>query len=180
MHLVFLEGKDEEDLEEQDGMLPAMSKGDHLECNYITATQRFTRPPYRYTEASLVKKLEELGIGRPSTYAPTISTIQNRGYVEKGSVEGQERAYRQLVLANIRGHGIKFLPEIEDKIAAVAAENGFDLQKYRDYVQQGDEKDRLRHGLEERKTYDFLLSRAQVESVAADADLSPQAAEDQG
>ncbi|WP_088339589.1 type I DNA topoisomerase [Robiginitalea sediminis] len=95
---VYLEGKDEEDLEEQDGMLPAMSKGDRLECNYITATQRFTRPPYRYTEASLVKKLEELGIGRPSTYAPTISTIQNRGYVEKGSVEGQERAYRQLVL----------------------------------------------------------------------------------
>jgi trigger factor len=70
--------------------------------------------------------------------------------------------------------------EIEDKIAAVAADNGFDLEKYREYVRQGDEKDRLRHGLEERKTYDFLLSRAQVESVGADADISPQAAEDQG
>ncbi|MDG1571902.1 type I DNA topoisomerase [Robiginitalea sp. M366] len=95
---VYLEGKDEEDLEEQEGMLPAMAEGDALQANYITATQRFTRPPYRYTEASLVKKLEELGIGRPSTYAPTISTIQNRGYVEKGSVEGIARAYRQLVL----------------------------------------------------------------------------------
>ncbi len=95
---VYLEGKDEEDLEEQDGMLPALSKGEKLVANYITATQRFTRPPYRYTEASLVKKLEELGIGRPSTYAPTISTIQNRGYVDKGSVEGSPREYTQLVL----------------------------------------------------------------------------------
>jgi len=64
----------------------------------ITATERFSRPPYRYTEASLVKKLEELGIGRPSTYAPTISTIQNRKYVEKGTVEGSERKYDQLIL----------------------------------------------------------------------------------
>ena len=95
---VYLEGKDEEDTEEQDGMLPALSQGEKLGVNYITATQRFTRPPYRYTEASLVKKLEELGIGRPSTYAPTISTIQNRGYVEKGSVEGSPREYTQLVL----------------------------------------------------------------------------------
>jgi len=95
---VYLEGTDEEDLEEQDGMLPALSQGEKLGVNYITATQRFTRPPYRYTEASLVKKLEELGIGRPSTYAPTISTIQNRGYVEKGSVEGSPREYTQLVL----------------------------------------------------------------------------------
>ncbi len=95
---VYLEGTDEEDLEEQDGMLPALSKGEKLGVNYITATQRFTRPPYRYTEASLVKKLEELGIGRPSTYAPTISTIQNRGYVEKGTVEGTPREYTQLVL----------------------------------------------------------------------------------
>ncbi|MDX1333239.1 MAG: type I DNA topoisomerase, partial [Robiginitalea sp.] len=95
---VYLEGKDEEDLEEQDGMLPALAQGEKLGVNYITATQRFTRPPYRYTEASLVKKLEELGIGRPSTYAPTISTIQNRGYVEKGSVEGSPREYAQLVL----------------------------------------------------------------------------------
>jgi DNA topoisomerase-1 len=95
---VYLEGRDEEDSDEQEGMLPALSEGERLEANSITATQRFTRPPYRYTEASLVKKLEELGIGRPSTYAPTISTIQNRGYVEKGTVEGTPREYAQLVL----------------------------------------------------------------------------------
>ncbi|QBA64985.1 type I DNA topoisomerase [Muriicola soli] len=98
---VYLEGKDEEDLaEEQEGMLPLLKLGEPLENNYITATERFTRPPYRFTEASLVKKLEELGIGRPSTYAPTISTIQNRGYIEKGTVEGTERKYSQLVLEN--------------------------------------------------------------------------------
>ncbi len=96
---VYLEGKDEEDMaEEQEGLLPAMKIGDQLFYNYITATERFTRPPYRYTEATLVKKLEELGIGRPSTYAPTISTIQNRGYVEKGSIDGEERKYSQLIL----------------------------------------------------------------------------------
>ncbi len=96
---VYLEGTDEEDsAEEQEGMLPAMQVGEALQNVFISATERFTRPPYRYTEASLVKKLEELGIGRPSTYAPTISTIQNRGYVEKGTVEGTERNYLQLVL----------------------------------------------------------------------------------
>lgn len=95
---VYLEGKDEEDLEEQDGMLPKLALEEQLKAKFITATQRFSRPPYRYTEASLVKKLEELGIGRPSTYAPTISTIQNRGYVEKGTVEGTPREYVQLVL----------------------------------------------------------------------------------
>lgn len=96
---VYLEGLDDEDqAEEQDGMLPMMQVGEALSNNYITATERFTRPPYRYTEASLVKKLEELGIGRPSTYAPTISTIQNRGYVEKGTIEGTPREYVQLTL----------------------------------------------------------------------------------
>ena len=95
---VYMEGKDEEDTEDQDGLLPALATGQVLLANYITATQRFSRPPYRYTEASLVKKLEELGIGRPSTYAPTISTIQNRGYVEKGTVEGSPRSYQQVVL----------------------------------------------------------------------------------
>jgi len=96
---VYLEGTDEEDInEEQEGMLPSMKEGEQLINNYITATERFSRPPYRFTEASLVKKLEELGIGRPSTYAPTISTIQNRGYVEKGTIEGTERKYVQLLL----------------------------------------------------------------------------------
>jgi DNA topoisomerase-1 len=96
---VYMEGVDDEDLaEEQEGMLPAMKVDEVLQNNYITATERFSRPPYRFTEATLVKKLEELGIGRPSTYAPTISTILNRGYVEKGTVEGSERKYDQLVL----------------------------------------------------------------------------------
>ncbi|MEE1961133.1 type I DNA topoisomerase [Allomuricauda taeanensis] len=96
---VYLEGTDDDEgAEDQEGMLPAMKVGETLQNIVISATERFTRPPYRYSEASLVKKLEELGIGRPSTYAPTISTIQNRGYVEKGSVEGTERKYFQLVL----------------------------------------------------------------------------------
>ncbi|MBA6153271.1 type I DNA topoisomerase [Gelidibacter maritimus] len=94
---VYLEGTDDED-SEQDGMLPAMRTNETLMNSYITATERYTRPPYRFTEASLVKQLEELGIGRPSTYAPTISTIQNRNYVEKGAVEGVERNYTQLTL----------------------------------------------------------------------------------
>ncbi len=92
---VYLEGTDDEDTE-QEGMLPAMKTNEKLLNNYITATERYTRAPYRYTEASLVKQLEELGIGRPSTYAPTISTIQNRNYVEKGNVDGIERDYAQL------------------------------------------------------------------------------------
>lgn len=94
---VYLEGTDFEE-EEQEGMLPNMQQGDALQNNYITATERFTRAPYRYTEASLVKQLEELGIGRPSTYAPTISTIISRNYVEKGSIEGRERKYLQVTL----------------------------------------------------------------------------------
>ncbi|WP_374505676.1 type I DNA topoisomerase [Flavobacterium sp.] len=94
---VYLEGNDEDE-EEQEGMLPALKVNELLENNYITATERYSRPPARYTEASLVKKLEELGIGRPSTYAPTISTIINRNYVEKGNLEGQERKYHQLSL----------------------------------------------------------------------------------
>ena len=94
---VYLEGNDDDD-EEQEGMLPAMKVNEKLANNYITATERFSRASSRYTEASLVKKLEELGIGRPSTYAPTISTIINRSYVEKGTLDGQERNYTQLTL----------------------------------------------------------------------------------
>ena len=95
---VYLESSHDENENEQKGMLPAMQVGDNLKAVEITATQRFTRPPARYTEASLVKKLEELGIGRPSTYAPTISTIQKRGYVERKEKEGIEREYTQLLL----------------------------------------------------------------------------------
>ena len=94
---VYLEGNDDDD-EEQEGMLPAMKINEKLANNYITATERYSRAAARYTEASLVKKLEELGIGRPSTYAPTISTIINRNYVEKGNLDGQERNYTQLTL----------------------------------------------------------------------------------
>ena len=96
---VYMESTDEEN-QEKDDLLPSLTINQSLENNYINATQRFSRPPYRYTEASLVKKLEELGIGRPSTYAPTISTIQNRGYVEKGMVEGNSRNYSQISLIN--------------------------------------------------------------------------------
>ena len=96
---VYLEGNDDDD-EEQEGLLPALKVNEKLQNNYITATERYSRPPARYTEASLVKKLEELGIGRPSTYAPTISTIINRNYVEKGTLEGHERNYTQLTLTS--------------------------------------------------------------------------------
>jgi DNA topoisomerase-1 len=94
---VYIEGTDEEGVE-KDGRLPAMQLNEDLKNQIITATERFSRPPYRYTEASLVKKLEELGIGRPSTYAPTISTIQNRNYVEKGTIDGEERKYTVISL----------------------------------------------------------------------------------
>lgn len=94
---VYLEGTDNEE-EEQAGILPKVSVGETVENKKITATERFTKPPYRYTEASLVKQLEELGIGRPSTYAPTISTIQRREYVAKSNIEGNERNYNQLIL----------------------------------------------------------------------------------
>lgn len=106
---VYLEGHDDDE-EEQEGMLPALKVNEKLANNYITATERYSRPPARYTEASLVKKLEELGIGRPSTYAPTISTIINRNYVEKGTLEGQERNYTQLTLQNSKV-GEKLLKE---------------------------------------------------------------------
>ncbi|PID69644.1 MAG: DNA topoisomerase I [Flavobacteriales bacterium] len=94
---VYLEGTDNEE-EEQAGILPALTVGNQLDNQWITATQRFTRPPARYTEASLVKQLEELGIGRPSTYAPTISTIQKREYIQKGTIDGEDRKYIKLEL----------------------------------------------------------------------------------
>ena len=93
---VYLESTDDED-EEQEGMLPPLSEGQPLTLAESRATERYSRAPYRYSEASLVKKLEELGIGRPSTYAATISRIIDKKYVEKGTVEGEERAYRELL-----------------------------------------------------------------------------------
>lgn len=98
---VYTEGKDDEDGEEEnEGMLPPLIAGQELDLQEMKATERFTRPLPRYTEASLVKKLEELGIGRPSTYAPTISTIQQRGYVEKRDKEGVKRDYQIIILKN--------------------------------------------------------------------------------
>ncbi len=97
---VYMEGKDEEEGEDTKGMLPPLQEGQVLNAETIEAIQRFPRPPARYTEASLVKKLEELGIGRPSTYAPTISRIMEeaRGYVVKANLEGKERKYTALTL----------------------------------------------------------------------------------
>ncbi|SHM09362.1 type I DNA topoisomerase [Mucilaginibacter sp. OK098] len=98
---VYLESSDDEEDNLQDGenaMLPPLTRGQRLALQEMSATERFSRPPARYTEASLVKKLEELGIGRPSTYAPTISTVQNRGYVVKEEREGKQRAFRVLTL----------------------------------------------------------------------------------
>ena len=96
---VYKESHDDEiEQEDETRLLPPLSKGEELERKEITATQRYTLCPARYTEASLVRKLEELGIGRPSTYAPTISTVQQRGYVEKGNREGKKRTYEVLEL----------------------------------------------------------------------------------
>lgn len=97
---VYLESTDEEGDEDEltKGMLPPLTIGQQLDLSQMKALERFTRHPARYTEASLVKKLEEMGIGRPSTYAPTISTVQKRGYVVKEDREGKKRIYRELTL----------------------------------------------------------------------------------
>src|SRR5215218_10578734 len=100
---VYREDVDDEDTdgeETKEGMLPPLRVGQGLDFREMKAIERFTRPLPRYTEASLVKKLEELGIGRPSTYAPTISTILKRGYVEKRDKEGVQRTYNVLVLSH--------------------------------------------------------------------------------
>lgn len=91
---VYMESADDDEEEENSKVLPPLEIGQNLKLEELVARQTFTRHPPRYTEASLVKKLEEMGIGRPSTYAPTISTIQKRGYVEKETREGTERAYK--------------------------------------------------------------------------------------
>jgi DNA topoisomerase-1 len=94
---VYLESTDDEDVENE-GILPVVSKGQKLDIDEVTAQERFTQKPPRYSEASLVRKLEELGIGRPSTYAPTITTIQNRTYVEKGDRAAEKRDFNFLRL----------------------------------------------------------------------------------
>jgi DNA topoisomerase-1 len=104
---VYLEGRDEEDGEEEkEGMLPPLKLQQRVTLNTMKAIERFSRPQPRYTEASLVKKLEELGIGRPSTYAPTISTVLKRGYVEKRDKEGTRRAYAVFELKKDKITGI--------------------------------------------------------------------------
>ncbi len=95
---VYKESLDDDTQEEEEGMLPPLTKGQTVTYKEMTATERFTQHQPRYNEATLVRKLEELGIGRPSTYAPTISTIQQRGYVEKGDKEGTERTYNILTM----------------------------------------------------------------------------------
>jgi DNA topoisomerase-1 len=98
---VYIESTDEESEDEDTkGMLPPLEIGQILSLNEMKAAERYSRPSPRYTEASLVKKLEEMGIGRPSTYAPTISTIQKRGYVEKENREGKERKLKEIILAS--------------------------------------------------------------------------------
>ncbi len=116
---VYREDRDEEDYNEDEqeaGMLPPLQVKQKLDLQSMTATERFSRPSPRYTEASLVKKLEELGIGRPSTYAPTISTIQKRGYVERRDKEGIKRTYRILQLK-------------DDKVTASKAEENTGAEK---------------------------------------------------
>ncbi len=97
---VYAESTDQENGDEERYVIPPVKKGMPLDGDTITATQKYTLPPPRYTEASLVKKLEELGIGRPSTYAPTISTIQNRGYVSREDRPGEKRQIKILTLHN--------------------------------------------------------------------------------
>ncbi|KAA6436873.1 type I DNA topoisomerase [Dyadobacter flavalbus] len=97
---VYMESSDDEGDEEQKGMLPPLNINQILKLSDMKATERFTRNPPRYTEASLVKKLEEMGIGRPSTYAPTISTILKREYIVKEDRQGTERDFKEITLAN--------------------------------------------------------------------------------
>ncbi len=100
---VYREGVDEE--EEDTGLLPTLAKGDAVTLLQATAQQRFTRPPGRFTEATLVKALEELGIGRPSTYAPTITTVQKRGYIQKAPTKASNARSRWARLRMARGPG---------------------------------------------------------------------------
>ena len=181
---VYLEGTDNEE-EEQDGMLPKMVIGEILANNFILATERYTRPPARYTEAALVKRLEELGIGRPSTYAPTISTIQRRQYIEKGTVEGKERGYNQLKLSLNEISEKKLTEKVgSDKGKLVPTDignivNDFLVENFKSVLDYGftakveDEFDEIASGKEDWTAMikDFYKGfHLHVEDVAANAD----------
>ncbi len=114
---VYRESTDDESADSSANTLPPIKDGDELCRHEITSTERFSQPPARYTEASLVRKMEELGIGRPSTYAPTISTIQQREYVEKGDRKGKERSYR---VDTLKGDGVVS----EERTEMVGADKG--------------------------------------------------------
>ena len=112
---VYIESSvEDEEPEEDNNRLPKMTKGENLTAKSISAILRFTQQPPRYNEASLVRKMEELGIGRPSTYAPTISTIITRGYVAKGEKEGTPRAYQVLELKD----GVISSKELSENVGA--------------------------------------------------------------
>ena len=181
---VYLEGTDNEE-EEQDAMLPKVAIGETLANNVILATERYTRPPARYTEAALVKRLEELGIGRPSTYAPTISTIQRRQYIEKGTVEGRERAYNQLMLSSNKISEKKLTEKVgSDKGKLVPTDignivNDFLVENFKSVLDYGftakveDEFDEIASGKEDWTAMikDFYKGfHLHVEDVAANAD----------
>jgi len=114
---VYMESSDEENGENQEGVLPPLKTGEELGLVEMVAQQKFTQQPFRYTEAMLVKKLEELGIGRPSTYAPIISTIQKREYVVKEDRQGTQRAYNMIIM---KDHALRD----EIKTEAVGYEKG--------------------------------------------------------
>lgn len=165
---VYMESTDEDqeasiDEDNNNAILPPLFKGQELQMQEIKATERFSRPPARYTEASLVKKLEELGIGRPSTYAPTISTVQNRGYVVKEDREGKSRSFNIL---SIKPGDADVKKETKTEITGAeksklfptdigAVVNDFLIQYFHDIVDYhftaGVEKqfDEIAHGLKE-------------------------------
>ena len=154
---VYTESRDDEDGEDENtGILPPLAPGQKLEFNKMTASERFTRPLPRYTEASLVKKLEELGIGRPSTYAPTISTIQARTYVEKKDKEGVKRNVQVFTLQH-------------DKVTSVTSSENYGAEKAKLFPTDLGMvvNDFLRENFERVMDYDFTAKiETQFDSIA--------------